>query len=126
MPKAPKPTTKPKPKSTAANGLRKPPAEFYWDVAPLPRSPLAWNYCARISRLAYQIESKTDADLVSIHGEIDHATLDRIMTSFLDVADAMQAMRLMCLKSHARVTASAIKASKAGVRFAPAKPHKAA
>jgi hypothetical protein len=118
MPKTVRKTIrKAKPKSTAAKGLRTPPAEHYWDCQPMPASDMAWRYCAKICRLAWSASLKDDAKLVAIHGEIDHDTLDRQMTGLLDTADAMRAMSILCLGVHARIIASTIKAGKTGVRF---------
>jgi hypothetical protein len=112
----------------AGTGLRKPPPEFYWDAQPMPSSDMAWRYCAKICKLAWSASLKDDAKLVAIHGEIDHDTLDRLMTGLLDTADALRAMSMLCLGVHARIIASTIKATKAGVRAkpAPVKPRKAA
>jgi hypothetical protein len=70
---------------------------------------------------------KDDAQLVAIHGDLDHDTLDRLMTGLVDTADAMRAMSILCMGVHARIVASTIQATKAGVRFkTAAKPRQAA
>ena len=111
----------------AGTGLRTPPAEHYWDVRPMPNSDEAWRYCAKICKTAWLASLKDDAHVVAAVGEIDHDTLDRLMTGLLDTADALKAMSLLCVGVHARIVASTISASKAGVRFkAASQPRRAA
>jgi hypothetical protein len=103
------------------------PSAHYWDAQPMPSSDVAWRYCAKICKMAWSASLKNDAQLVAVHGEFDHDTLDRRMTGLIDTADALKAMSFLCLGVHARIIASTISASKAGVRFkAASMPRRAA
>jgi hypothetical protein len=109
MPKARKPITKAKPKSTAAKALRKPPDDFW----PMPASDAGWTRCARFSRLAFAVLESDRYLLSSVTG---------LQSEFDEVAIALQKMSVLCAKASARIAALRIKAAKAAVRAKPGEP----